>query len=127
MSRLRLLGGVFERLHLALAPDELGQPAPCRTLQSRPQRPEAGHLINIDRLADAFDSGWTQRLQDKIAFTQFSDLLSRCDGTDWRQQLNSRGQVRRMPNRSVLCLSRAGCDRTHHNLASIRSDPRLQW
>ena len=45
VSRPGLLGGVLERLHLALAPDELGQPAPGRTLQPRAQRPEAGHLV----------------------------------------------------------------------------------
>jgi hypothetical protein len=30
---------VFERLHLTLAPHELRQRAPRRTLQPRPQRP----------------------------------------------------------------------------------------
>ena len=42
VSLARQFGGVLHRLHLALAADELGQPAPDSALQPRAQRPEAG-------------------------------------------------------------------------------------
>ena len=67
----RLLGGMLHRIHLALASDELRQPAPRRALQARAQRPEARHLENIDRLGDAFDPGRPQRLELKYPAQSF--------------------------------------------------------
>ena len=36
-----------ESLYIALAPDELGETSSGRTLQARPQRPEAGDFVNL--------------------------------------------------------------------------------
>ena len=121
VPRLGLIGGMLERLHLALAPDELGQPAAGRTLQPRAQRSEPGHLINVDRLADAFDSGRTQRFELEVAFDEFARLFSDRDRTGRRQRLHPRGEIGGVPDRRVLDLTRAGRNRTHHHLASVHA------
>jgi hypothetical protein len=46
---------MFERLHLALASNELGIAATGRALQPRAQRANAGDLVHIDRLGDSLD------------------------------------------------------------------------
>ena len=68
MPLARQLGGVLKRLYLALASDKLGQPPSHRALQPRPQRPQPGHFIDVDRLANAFDPGRAERFQDEIPF-----------------------------------------------------------
>jgi hypothetical protein len=77
--RLCLIGGMLKRIHLALTSDELGQATPGRALQPRPQRPQPGHLVNVDLLADAFDSGGTEWLKDEIALTQLAGILTNRD------------------------------------------------
>src|SRR5216684_4009210 len=74
--RLCLLGRMPQRLHLALASDELGQPAPDRALQSCSQRPDTCHLIDIDRLAHTLDSRRPQRLEREIALDQLAQPLA---------------------------------------------------
>ena len=116
---------MLERLHLALAPDELRQPAPRRALQPRAQRPEPGHLVNIDRLADAFDLGRPQRLEREIALDQLARLLADCDRAGRRERLHPRGEIGRMPDRRVFGLSAAGRDRAHHHFAGVHADARF--
>ena len=70
---------MLERLHLALAPDELGQPAPRRALQPRAQGPQPGDFVNVDRLADAFDFGCAERLEDEVAFAKFARSFANRD------------------------------------------------
>src|SRR5216684_5663263 len=120
-----VLRRMLHRLHLALPPDELRQATARRTLQAGAQRPQPGYLVNLDRLADAFDFGWTQTVEEKVALTELPDLFGRCDGTDWRQHLHPRGEVGGMPYRRVLGMRLAGLDRTHHHLPRIHSDTRL--
>src|ERR1700692_775940 len=93
---------MFERLHLALPPDESSEPAARRALQPGAQRSEAGDLVYVDRVAHAFDFGRTQTVEKEVALTELPDLFSRRDGTDRRQHLHPRGEVGGMPNRRVL-------------------------
>ena len=115
----------LHRLHLALAPDELRQPAPGRALQPRAQRPEPGHLVNVDRLADAFDPGRAERLEREVALAQLARLLADRDRAGRRERLHPRREVGRMPDRRVLGLARAGRDRAHHHFAGVHADARL--
>src|SRR5262245_46415947 len=78
-TSLGLLGGVLHRVDLSLAPDELGQTAPNRPLQSRAQRTQAGNFINVDRLADAFNARRPHRLQCEVAFNQLAQSLANRD------------------------------------------------
>jgi hypothetical protein len=68
--------GVPERVHLARASDEFGQPAPCRTLQPRPQRAEASDFVNVDWVADALDPAGAEWLELEVAFDEPPDTLS---------------------------------------------------
>src|SRR6266851_3619102 len=69
---------MLHRLHLALPPDELG-PAADRALQPRAQGSQAGDFVNVDRLADAFDFGWTKTVEDEVALAELPDLFSCCE------------------------------------------------
>src|SRR6202035_5141435 len=64
---LGLLGGILERLHLALPPDAPCEPVARRALQPGAQRSEAGDLVNVDRLAHAFDFGRTKTVEKEVA------------------------------------------------------------
>src|SRR5713226_7032401 len=97
MSSLGLLGGVLERLHLTLAPDEL-RPAPNRALQPRSQRPQARHFVHVDRLADAFDPAGAERLELEVAFDEFPNTLADHNRARRRERLQARGQTHRMAN-----------------------------
>ena len=53
----------------------------------RAQRPEPGHLVNVDRLADAFDSRRARaRLKHEVAFAQLAGRFGHRDRTDRREQ-----------------------------------------
>jgi hypothetical protein len=125
VAGLRALGRGLHRLHLALAANELGESAPSRSLQSRPQRPEARHLINVDRLAYAFDLGRAHRLQLKISLDELAGLLTGCNRASRRERLHPRGEIGRVPDRRVLCVSAAGRDRTHDHFARVHADTRF--
>jgi hypothetical protein len=66
-----LLGRVPHRVHLDVATHEFYQPAPACALQPRPYRAESGNFVNLDRLADTFNPGRPQALENKEAFAQF--------------------------------------------------------
>ena len=114
-----------DRLHLALAADELRQAASGRTLQPRAQWPEPGHLVHIDRLGDAFDLGRAQRLEREVALDQFARLLADGDRSGRRERLHPRGEIGRVPDRRVFGMAAAGRDRAHHHFAGVHADARL--
>jgi len=66
---------MLERLHLALAPDKLGQSAPRGELEVRPQRAEASDLEHLYRLADPLDPAGAERLELEVAFDEFLNAL----------------------------------------------------
>jgi hypothetical protein len=70
------LRGGLHRIHLTLPSDEFGQPAAGRMLKPRPQRSRAGDLVDVDRFAHPFDSGWTQRLENEVALAELPDVQS---------------------------------------------------
>jgi len=72
MTGLGLLGRRLHRLHLAAAPHEFREPPPRRALKPGAQGSETCHFMNIHRLADAFDLGCAQRLEDEVAFAQLA-------------------------------------------------------
>ena len=44
-------------------------------MKSCSKRAEPRHFVNVDRLADAFDLGWTKTAKEEVALTQFPDAL----------------------------------------------------
>src|SRR5215472_13135312 len=98
---------MLKRLHLTLAPDKLRQPAPHSALEPRAQWPKAGHLVNVDGLADTSDSGCAQRLQDEIALAELAGVLAHGDRTNRRRRLHPRGEVGGVTDRRVFDLTRA--------------------
>ena len=126
VTGLGLVGGGLHRIHLALAADELRKPTPGRSLQSGSQRSQPGHLIDVDRLADALDLGRSERLQREISFDQLARLLADCDRSGRRERLHPRGEIGGMADWSVLSLSAAGCYRPHDHLAGIHPDARFE-
>jgi hypothetical protein len=66
---------MLERLHLALTPDKLGQPALGGELEVRPQRAEASDLEHLYRLADALDPAGAERLELEVAFDESLNTL----------------------------------------------------
>src|SRR6266851_8894323 len=93
VPRLGLLGRVPERLHLALAPDELGQSTPHGALQSRAQRAESGDLTNLDQLAQTLYPCRPARLELEVTLHEFARLLADCDGPSRRYRLHPRSEV----------------------------------
>src|SRR5208337_628888 len=88
-------------------------------------RPQSRHLINVDWFADAFHSRRAERLERKVTFAEFSGCLARDDRPGACDALQARSEVRRMSDRRVLDLARAGCDRAHHNFAGVYADANL--
>ena len=93
-------------LKLALAPDELGQPAPRRELEMVRSGPSPSHFVNVDRLADAFDLGRSQATQLEIAFAQLARVFADRDRADRRERLQPRGKIGGVADRRVLGLAR---------------------
>jgi hypothetical protein len=125
--RLCLLGGMPQCFHLALASNELGQPAADRTLQLRAQRPESGHLVNVNRLADAFDPAGAERLELEVTFDEFLDTLSDHHRARRREGLQARRQAHRMPYGGVFTMCVAGLDGSDHHFSAVDSHPNRQW
>src|SRR5215469_15173872 len=72
-------GGGQRALHLIqlrAAADEPRESATGRPLQPRPQRPQSGHLVNLDGLADSFDLGWTDRRKLEISLYQLASRFA---------------------------------------------------
>ena len=118
----RLLGRALERVHLGIPPHELRQSAAGRALQPRPQRPESCHLINADRLAQAFDPGRTQRLELEVSFHQFAGPLADRDRAGRCERLHPRCEIGGVADRCVLGMSFAGGDRSNDHLARVHAD-----
>ena len=66
----RLLQCGVEGLHVGVAADEARESARARDLEPRAQRAQSRHLVNVDRLADAFDPGRAERLEREIALDE---------------------------------------------------------
>jgi len=115
----------LERLHVAFAPDETRESPRTRHLQPRAQRPRPHHLVNTDRLAEAFDPGWSERLELEISFHELTGVLADCDRSGGRHGLHPRGQVRGVPDRRIFGVAPAGHDRAHHDFAGVHPDARL--
>src|SRR5262245_32949978 len=68
MSCFCLLQGSLQMLSLALPAHEPHQAALSGNLHPGAERPYPQHLINLDRLTDAFDLRCTQGLELKVTF-----------------------------------------------------------
>src|SRR5260370_28724631 len=120
-----MLGRTFQRLHLGLSTHELRQPASRRALQPGSKWSEAHHLINVDRLAHAFDPGRTQRLELKISFDEFARLLAYRDCPCSRERLQARGQVRGGSYSCEFNLPGAGRDLANYDFAGVHANANL--
>ena len=117
----RLIERLVELLELGAAADELRQAARRRHLQARPQRADSHHLVHVDRIGDALDSGRAQRFQVEVAGREFLGLLGDDDRACRRQRLHPRRQAHRMANRRVLGVRVVGSNRAHDHLAGVES------
>ena len=106
-----------------MPPHELRQPARRRHLQPRLERAGPKHLVNVDRIGNAFDSRRAERLQIEVAGGEFLRLLRDDDRSSRRQRLHPRRQAHRMPNRGVLGVRVIGSNRSHHHFAGVEADP----
>ena len=107
-ARVRKLGGVAHRFHLALAADELRQAAPGRALQARAQRPESRDLVDVDRLGDAFDARGAARLECEVSFDQPARIFGDRNRAGRRDGLHPRGEIGRVPDWRVFDIAGAG-------------------
>jgi hypothetical protein len=85
---------------------------------NRAQRPDAGHFINVDRLAGAFDFGRAQRLQSKVTLDQLARRLGHHDRPGACDALQARCEIGGMSDGRVFDLSRTGRDRADHGYSS---------
>jgi hypothetical protein len=74
-----LLKRTAHRSHFVLTPDELRKPALCRKVEVRPQPPQASHLVDANRFADAFDLRLAQVAEGEISLAQSPRRLARRD------------------------------------------------
>ena len=84
------------------------------------------HFIDVDRLADAFDPGRTQRLEREIALDQLARVFTNRNRSHWCDRLQARREVGRMADRRIFG-ALAGLDRSHHDLAGMDADANLDW
>src|SRR5262245_43405099 len=97
-----------QRLHLALAPDELGQPAASGTLQPRPQRAKTRDFEHFYGLADAFNPARAESLELEVALDELPYTLPDHHRARCSEGLQARGQADRMPDRDVFRMRVAG-------------------
>ena len=92
----RALARLAQLLHLAVPADELGQPSGGRRLESRPDRPSPGHLVDVDRLAQPLDRHEAQRFHLDVALGESEPLGRQKDGAGRGHPLHPTGQVGRL-------------------------------
>ncbi len=69
----------LENGHVAVAPDERGEPAGARTIEAGAKRPHGFEVEERDRLAHAFDLGAPQILQLEVALDEPRRVLGETD------------------------------------------------
>src|SRR5262249_39198190 len=121
VPRLGLLGGIFERLNLALAPNELAQPAPRGDLEVRAQRTEASDLEQLYGLADPLDPARAEGLELEVALDEFLNTFSNDNRTRRGQCLQACGSADRMSDGSVFGMLITGLKGTDNYFSAIDS------
>src|SRR5215469_7689115 len=79
MSRLRQVRSMLQGLHLALAAYELrvavGRPA----LQTSAQRPQPGHFVDFQWLANSFNASGPERLECEVSLNKLVQRIANRD------------------------------------------------
>src|SRR5262249_15434909 len=109
-----------------VATDKPGESSRGSSLEPGPQWSEPGYLVNVDWLGQTFDPRGSKRLNLKEALDQAARLFGYRDGPGRGDRLHPCSTIGRMSNRRILCVPVAGSQRSHHHLAGIDTDARLQ-
>src|ERR1019366_9946308 len=86
---------------------------------------QSDNLVNVYRLGDTFDPGWSECLELEISLDEFARMLADRDRSGWRDGLHPRCEIGRMADGRVFRVAIAGGDRAHHNFAGVHADARL--
>src|SRR5262249_1842466 len=89
LPRLRQLGGVLHRLHLALATHEPRVTACRGALEASAQRPQPGDFIDFQRLADPLDTSGPQPLECEVALNHLAQRVANRDRARRCQRLEA--------------------------------------
>src|SRR4029077_1735035 len=106
------------------APDELRKAALFGKLKVRPQPPQASHLVDADRFADASDLRLAQVAEGEISLAQSPRRLACRDRSDRRHGLHPRRKIGRMTDGRVLGVP-SGVNRTHDYFARVDANSDL--
>ena len=126
MSAARLFADPLEVVDLVLAAHETRQAARRGHLEAGAQRPDAQHLVDVQRSADALDLGRAQVAELEIALGQFVGVLADHDRAGRGQPFQPRGQAGRMADRHVIRVQVVLADRADHDRAAVHADADLQ-
>src|SRR5712664_2062346 len=88
------------------------------------QRSRADHLIDVDRLANAFDFGRPETAQFEVTLDQMPRILANYDATRRRHGLHPRREIGRMTHRRVLGVP-AGMYHAQDHFARVDPDTDL--
>jgi hypothetical protein len=108
VTGLRLLSGASDCRHLGIAPDELRESAPRRTLQTRAQRPQPDDLEHVDRFRQAFDPRRSHRFEREVAFAQLARRFGDRDRSNRRLRNSLYGSE--FPPRRLIPMTKNGCE-----------------
>src|SRR5262245_16845959 len=123
---LSLLPSLPDLLQFVLSSDKTCESAFRGDLEARTQWTNAKHLINIDWLAHASDSGRPQRFEVKIPFRQLVGLFAHNDRSGCRKAFHARRQAGCVTNGDVIGMEIILMDRAQNHLASVEADPDLE-
>src|SRR5215472_3326634 len=90
------------------------------------QRTESSDLVHIYWLTNAFNFGWPERLESKVALAQLSDLFGGCNRAARGQRLHPGGETGGMANGSILGVPVASRNRANYYLAGVHTDASLK-
>src|SRR6266849_4785872 len=126
MTAARQFQRALQLGYFALAPDELGKPAPRCQFEMAACRPCADHLVDVDWLADAFDFSRPEVAQFEVALDQTARILANYDPTRRRHGLHPRREVGSMSHRGVLSVP-AGMYHAQDHFAGVDPDADFEW
>ena len=91
-------------------------------MKAGPERANPGHLVHVDRIADAFDARRPERFHFEVSSGELLGVFGDDDRASRRERLHPRRQARRVADRRVLGVRVVGANRAYDHLAGVESD-----